>query len=87
MSQRLTLFFPFSQGRGVVTNSHHQSFVNRRVLRINVGYLLAQGAGYQRVIELDLPRVQLAEDAELDFLKGREKLAGYDVFSLLQYDK
>jgi adenine phosphoribosyltransferase len=24
---------------------------------------------------------------ELDFLKGREKLAGYDVFSLLQYDK
>ena len=24
---------------------------------------------------------------ELDFLKGREKLAGYDVFSLLHYDK
>ncbi|MCC7174710.1 MAG: adenine phosphoribosyltransferase [Bryobacterales bacterium] len=24
---------------------------------------------------------------ELNFLKGREKLAGYDVFSLLQYDK
>lgn len=24
---------------------------------------------------------------ELDFLNGREKLAGYDVFSLLQYDK
>jgi adenine phosphoribosyltransferase len=24
---------------------------------------------------------------ELDFLKGREKLAGYDVYSLLQYDK
>jgi adenine phosphoribosyltransferase len=24
---------------------------------------------------------------ELDFLKGREKLAGYDVFSLLRYDK
>jgi len=24
---------------------------------------------------------------ELDFLKGREKLTGYDVFSLLQYDK
>ncbi len=24
---------------------------------------------------------------ELDFLKGRAKLAGYDVFSLLQYDK
>ena len=24
---------------------------------------------------------------ELDFLHGREKLPGYDVFSLLQYDK
>jgi adenine phosphoribosyltransferase len=24
---------------------------------------------------------------ELDFLKGRDKLSGYDVFSLLQYDK
>ena len=24
---------------------------------------------------------------ELDFLKGRDKLKGYDVFSLLQYDK
>jgi hypothetical protein len=24
---------------------------------------------------------------ELDFLKGRDKLPGYDVFSLLHYDK
>jgi adenine phosphoribosyltransferase len=24
---------------------------------------------------------------ELDFLKGRDKLAGYDVFSLLHYEK
>ena len=59
----------------MVTNSHHQSFVNRRVLKINVGYLLAQGAGYQREIELDLPRVQLADDAELDFLKGSIRLS------------
>jgi uncharacterized protein len=59
----------------VVTSSYHQSFVNRRVLKINVGYLLAQGAGYQRVIELDLPRVQLADDAELDFLKGSLRLS------------
>ena len=28
----------------------------------------------------------LAFAVELDFLKGREKLAGYDVFSLLHYD-
>jgi uncharacterized protein len=59
----------------VVTNSHHQNFVNRRVLKINVGYLLAQGAGYQRVIGLDLPRVQLADDATLDFLQGHLRLS------------
>lgn len=29
----------------------------------------------------------LAFVVELDFLKGREKLTGYDVFSLLHYDK
>jgi adenine phosphoribosyltransferase len=29
----------------------------------------------------------LAFVVELDFLKGRDKLAGYDVFSLLHYDK
>jgi adenine phosphoribosyltransferase len=29
----------------------------------------------------------LAFIIELNFLKGREKLAGYDVFSLLQYDE
>ncbi len=28
----------------------------------------------------------LAFVVELDFLKGREKLANYDVFSLLHYD-
>lgn len=58
-----------------MSNSSHQSFINRRVLKINVGYLLAQGPGYQRVIELDLPRVQLADDAELDFLKGSLRLS------------
>jgi adenine phosphoribosyltransferase len=29
----------------------------------------------------------LAFVVELDFLKGREKLAKYDVFSLLHYDR
>jgi adenine phosphoribosyltransferase len=30
--------------------------------------------------------VGLAFVIELEFLKGREKLEGYDVFSLIQYD-
>jgi adenine phosphoribosyltransferase len=31
--------------------------------------------------------VGLAFVVELDFLKGRDKLRGHDVFSLLNYDK
>lgn len=56
-------------------NSQHQSFVNNRVLRLNVGFLLAEGVGYQRDLALDLPRVRLAEDLILDFLKGDLRLS------------
>ncbi len=58
-----------------MTHSHHQSYVNPRVLKINVGFLLAQGAGYHRVIELDLPHVRLEDDVELDFLRGDLRLS------------
>jgi uncharacterized protein len=58
-----------------VAGSHHQSFVNRRVLRVNVGFLLAQGAGYLRVIDIDLPRVRLDADLDVDFLKGSLRLS------------
>jgi len=58
-----------------VAGSHHQSFVNRRVLRVNVGFLLAQGAGYQRVIDIDLPRVRLDVDLDVEFLKGSLRLS------------
>ncbi|NLX09743.1 MAG: DUF177 domain-containing protein [Chloroflexi bacterium] len=58
-----------------MSNTSHQSFVNRRVLRINVGFLLAQSAGYQRIIELDMPRVRVDEDLDLDYLRGELKLS------------
>ena len=41
-----------------------------------------------RGLTLDVPRgkvVGIQFIIELDFLKGREKIAGYDVFSLLHY--
>ncbi len=55
-----------------MTNSH---YVNRRVLRINVGFLLAEGVGYQRELELDYPRIQIADDLELDNLSGKVRLS------------
>ncbi len=53
-----------------MTNYQDRQFVNPRVLKINVGFLLAQGVGYQRETEIDLPRVRLGDDVMLDFLRG-----------------
>jgi len=69
-----------------VTHSQHQSFVNNRVLKLNVGFLLAEGVGYQRDIALDLPRVRLADDLTLDFLKGTLRLSRNSRGILVQGD-
>ncbi len=60
-----------------MVDSRHVSFVNPRVLKINVGFLLAESAGYQRVIALDLPRVRLDHEMELDLecLRGNIRLS------------
>lgn len=58
-----------------MTQSHHHSFVHARVLKINVGFLLAEGVGYQRTITLDLPRVRVEEDLELESLRGDVRLS------------
>jgi adenine phosphoribosyltransferase len=39
------------------------------------------------VTELGGTVVGIGFVVELTFLRGRQKLSGYDVFSLLQYDK
>jgi adenine phosphoribosyltransferase len=58
---------------------------------IIVDDLLATGgtasATVQLVRSIGAEVAGLAFVVELDFLKGRQKLAGYDVFSLLHYDK
>lgn len=58
-----------------MTQPQPQRYVNPRVLKINVGFLLAQSAGYQRDTTLDLPRVRLSDDVELDFLRGSLRLS------------
>lgn len=56
----------------VVTDSH---FVHPRVLKFNIGFLLVEGAGYQRTMELTLPRVRLGDDVEVEFLRGTLRLS------------
>ncbi len=62
---------------------------NQRVLIVDD--LLATGgtaaATIQLAESLGARVVGCSFVVELDFLKGRDKLAGYDVFSLLHYDK
>ncbi len=53
-----------------MSTSPDQHYVNRRVLKINVGFLLAEGVGYYRDMVIELPRVQLDDDLTLDFLRG-----------------
>ena len=39
-------------------------------LRLNVGFLLHQGAGTSREFEIDLPALQVGDDLDLLFLRG-----------------
>jgi adenine phosphoribosyltransferase len=69
----------------------HQDAVQKGQRVIIVDDLLATGGTAQATAKLaaDLGAeiAGLAFVVELDFLKGREKLQGYDVLSLLRYDK
>lgn len=58
-----------------MTDSQYPEFVNPRVLKINVGFILAESAGYQRTIELDLPRVRIGGDLDLDFVRGTLRMS------------
>jgi adenine phosphoribosyltransferase len=69
----------------------HKDAIDRGSRVLIVDDLLATGGtagGVVRLVEQVGGTVAgLGFVVELTFLKGRDKLAGYDVFSLLQYDK
>jgi adenine phosphoribosyltransferase len=69
----------------------HKDAIRKGQRVIIVDDLLATGgtaaATIQLAKSLGADIAGLAFVVELDFLKGREKLAGYDVLSLLHYDK
>lgn len=50
--------------------AHHPHYIDRRFLQFNVGFMLAEGVGYRRAIEVDLPHIRLDDDLELDSLSG-----------------
>jgi adenine phosphoribosyltransferase len=76
---------------GTNTLEVHRDAIQKGQRVIIVDDLLATGgtaeATTKLAASLGAEVVDLGFVVELDFLKGREKLAEYDVFSLLHYDK
>lgn len=52
-------------------NELHSNFVNNRVLKLQVGFLLSEAPGQSRDIEFDVPTVRVADDLTLEFLRGK----------------
>jgi uncharacterized protein len=46
-------------------------FVPSRLLRFQIGFLLAEGKAHQAENTLDMPRIQVADDLFFDFLRGK----------------
>jgi adenine phosphoribosyltransferase len=76
---------------GTNTLEIHQDAIRKGERIIIVDDLLATGGTAEATTKLAESLGAKVEGlgfvVELDFLKGRNKLAGYDVFSLLHYDK
>lgn len=45
-------------------------YLSSRVLKYNVGFLLADGPGHSHSFELDVPSVQVAHDLVVNYLRG-----------------
>lgn len=50
-------------------------YVSNRVLKLNVGFVLAHGPGYTHETAFDVPAVKVADDVDLTFLRGSLRLS------------
>lgn len=52
-------------------NDHHEGYINNRVLKLQVGFLINETGGYSRDTEFDIPsRLRIADDLTVDYLRG-----------------
>ena len=50
-------------------------YVSNRVLKLNVGFLLADGPGHIHESAFDVPAVRVSEDADLAYVRGTVRLS------------
>lgn len=51
------------------------SYVSNRVLKINVGFLLAAGSGANHDSEFDVPTLKVADDLTVNYVRGPMRLS------------
>ena len=51
------------------------SYVSNRVLKLNVGFLLADGPSHNHDTAFDVPTLRVAEDLTLEYLRGPVRLS------------
>jgi uncharacterized protein len=49
----------------------HSGYVSNRVLKFQVGFLLAEGKGHSSETELTIPRLRIADDLTVESLRGK----------------
>jgi uncharacterized protein len=54
---------------------HSNGYVSNRVLKLNVGFLLAAGPGHSHETAFDVPRVRVSDDVELEYIRGPLRLS------------
>ena len=55
--------------------SSTQHYVSKRVLKLNVGFLISDGPGHSHQTEFDVPAVRVDEDLDLQYIRGPLRLS------------
>jgi len=75
-----------SAPEGLIMKHHTNGYVGNRVLKLNVGFLLAAGPGHTHTTTLDIPVVRVSDDVDLEYVRGTLRLSRTQEGILVQGD-
>lgn len=50
-------------------------YISNRVLKLNIGFLLSAGPGHTHDTGFDVPAIRVADDVDLDYVRGKLRLS------------